>query len=144
MAGNVFAQEETLETKKEAKIFMPSINLSAGYMFEDPNQAFKATVAVNNILFKRFGAYTSIETIDPFANIWGATASILPNLYVYGGIDLFTDNGVFSKDGLEGTRKEIGIGFIPVSNLLVKGGWSKSVGFTAELGWRIPLRSNKE
>jgi hypothetical protein len=143
MAGNVFAQEEPVEAEKAEKIIVPSVNITAGYVFEDPHQAFKATVAVNNILFKRFGTYTSIEAGDPFFNIYGITASICPNIYVFGGMDLFTDHGLFTIGGLDGTRKEFGIGFIPVSNLIVKGGWSLSVGFTAEVGWRIPLKSQK-
>ncbi len=119
------------------KELTPSLVVSGGYVFD--TDAVKVGIAYNN-LYKRFGAYTSLEastTDAPFYHILGGTFSIIDELYVWAGLDLFTSNGLFSK-GLNG-RKEMGVAYAPIPNLMIMPGYSFSIGFTIQAGIRIPL-----
>lgn len=115
----------------------PALVVSAGYVFS--NDAIKVSAGYTNF-YKRYGAYTSIEastTDAPFYHILGGTFGIIDELYVFAGLDLFTSNGLFAK-GLNG-RKEIGVAYSPIPNLTIMPGYSFSIGFTAQVGLRIPL-----
>ena len=119
-----------------------SLNVTAGYV---PSvNALKSTIAFNNFLLQRIGAYTSLETgLDTrfLSNIYGITCTLQRYIYLWGGVEFFTKNGLLNGESEEykSVRKEIGIGILPVKNLVVKGGWSKSVGVTFEAGIRIPI-----
>lgn len=115
----------------------PALVVSAGYV--PSNNAIKSGFAYTNF-FKRFGAYTTIEaSLDdaPFYHTIGGTFGITDNFYMWAGLDFFTSHGVFKK-GLNG-RKEIGLAYNPIPNLVIMPGWSLSVGFTIQAGLRIPL-----
>lgn len=117
-----------------------SLLITGGYVPKSPYNALKFSVAYKNLLFERFGFYTSLELgldSDYLANTYGITGSLNDDLFLWGGIDLFTDNGLFSDDS--GTRKEFGVGYIPFTNAVVMAGYSLSVGFTIQAGLRIPL-----
>lgn len=120
-----------------SKDLPPALVMSAGYVHS--NNAVKTGIAYTNF-YKRLGAYTSIEaSIDdaPFFHILGGTFGITDNFYVWGGLDLFTSHGLFKK-GLNG-RKEMGLAYNPIPNLVIIPGWSFSIGFTLQVGLRIPL-----
>ncbi len=115
----------------------PSLVVSSGYVFK--TDAVKVSMGYVNF-YKRFGAYTSIEastTDAPFFHIVGGTFGITNELYAWAGLDLFTSHGLFSK-GLNG-RKEMGLAFAPIPNMVIMPGWSFSIGFTIQAGLRIPL-----
>lgn len=109
--------------------------------------AFRFSVALNNLLFHRFGVWTGFEknfNSDYFTHILGLTGSITHWAYVYAGMDFFTDHGYFHNNGFEKTRKDVGIGFYPYKWLTLKVGWSQTVEFTGEIGIRIPLEKQRK
>ena len=125
--SNPFHEEQT-----------PSLVISAGYAFK--TEALKAGVAYTNI-FNRFGAYTGIEAgvgdDGGFSHLLGVTVGITPDFYAWAGMDFFTNRGLFEK-GLN-NRKEFGLAYSPIPNLTIMPGYSFGVGFTAQVGLRIPL-----
>lgn len=135
---------DSLEMKKNPSLcgdigigYVPKTIEGAG-MFD----AWRMSLAVNNFFLERFGAWTAFEkNFDSgyFRHIIGLTASVNHWMYVYAGMDFFTKEGFFANEGLEKTRKDVGIGFYPFDWLVVKTGWSHTAGFTAEAGIRIPL-----
>jgi hypothetical protein len=121
-----------------------SLIVTAGYIPKPSVKALKSSIAFNNLLLKRIGVYTSLEKgLDSgfFTNIYGITGTVHRNVYLWGGVEIFTKQGLLNSEseGFKKARKEFGIGILPVRNLVVKGGWSKSVGITFEAGVRIPL-----
>lgn len=125
----------------------PSLDMTGGYLFETENDIYKVNLSANNIFYNAFGLYTSFEWgvddlgEDYFSNMIGATASVLPKLYIFGGFDFFTEHGMFSNDPVNPIfcRKELGIGYTPLRWIAFRGSWSNSMGFTASAGLRIPL-----
>lgn len=119
------------------KEIAPALVISAGYV--PSTEAIKTSFAYTNF-YKRFGAYTSIEASladAPFFHLIGGTFGIIDELYVWAGLDLFTSHGLFAK-GLNG-RKEMGVAYAPIPNVMIMPGWSFSIGFTIQAGVRIPL-----
>ena len=115
-------------------------DVAVGYVPDRDFQALRVSTAFNNIVFKRFGVFTAFEVNgnnDYYSHILGITGSITNFLYVYGGADLFTKNGLFTAGS--DCRKNIGIGIYPISWGVVKFGYSQSVGVTAEVGLCFPL-----
>jgi hypothetical protein len=140
VSGSLHAQEATEQVLPASSDFHKSLSVTAGYVPKSEYNALKTTVAYNNFFFKRVGVFTSVEKgldSDYFTNIYGITGSLHKNVYLFGGIDLFTKHGVFNAG--KDCRKSMGIGVIPFNNFEVKGGWSKSVGVTIEAGWRFSL-----
>lgn len=138
---SLFAQFEYLEKRNLPDADSPSIVISAGYIPKPSHNALKATYAMNNLLFKRIGAYVSQEKgieSGSFSTIYGLTGTLHPSVYIWAGADLATEEGIISNS-FEGARKELGVGIIPFKNLVVKAGWSGLVGITIEAGLRIPL-----
>jgi hypothetical protein len=120
-----------------------NLELTAGYLPKTGNEAFKTSIGVNNLLFRRLGVYTSLEFgsgENNLTNIVGGSVTVLPLLYVWGGMDFFTENGVFRKEW-KGTRKELGIGITPYKWSVFRIGWSSSVGLSLAAGVRIPLEA---
>ena len=145
-AGNSFAQTDANVkfTEEKSKFFGAcdqALIITLGYVPNSKYNAVKGNIAWNNFLFNRFGAYTSFEKgLDSgyFSNLYGVTFSLHEKVYLFGGADLFTKNGVFSDSEIK-TRKEIGIGIIPYKRLAVNMGWSSGVGITFGVGLKIPL-----
>jgi len=143
-AGMLLAQNNINKTFTNREEIPISLYVTAGYVPKPSVKALKSSIAFNNFLLKRIGVYTSLEKgLDSrfFTNIYGITGTVHKNIYLWGGVELFTKNGLLNSEseGFNKARKEIGIGFLPVKNLVVKGGWSSSVGVTFEAGLRIPL-----
>lgn len=113
-------------------------DISFGCVLQTP-EVLKASISLNNILFHRLGGYGSIETdFNNFSNIYGMTATITSWAYIWGGLDFFTKNGILYKN-IPDVRKEVGIGFIPYKWIVVRVGYSSSVGPTLTGGVKIPL-----
>lgn len=134
LAGGLSAQQPARESVN------PSLIFSAGYVPKSSYNAIKFGATVNDLLFERFGAYVSLETgvdSDYFRNLYGITGRVHDNFYLWGGIDLFSKGGLFTK-GFN-ARKEIGVTYVPHPNLALKLGYSLQVGVSAQIGFRIPL-----
>ena len=148
----------------------PAITPTVGKAFADKNgaSAIRMGVGFNQLVKDRWGFYYTYEyrsNVMFFENttygkneyrrdLMGMTCKVHPNFTVYGGVGMFMDgifNGQFESKGggipyiikPQGLRKEIGVTFHP-SDLPIQlsAGYSLSVGFTANLGWNIPLKSN--
>lgn len=122
-----------------------NVDLTLGYAPSTTANALKTNVSYSNIAFERFGLYTSFEKgldSDYFTNTLGITASIVPKLYLWGGMDLFTQHGIINKG--TGGRKEFGVGYAPIDKVLVRAGYSVSIGPTITAGIRIPVNLDKE
>lgn len=134
VVSGVYAQDrQTNETN-------PSLIFSIGYVPKSEYQAIKFGVTVNDLVYQRFGLYASLEPgidTDYFFNTWGVTGRVYENLYLWAGIDLFTKHGLINK-GFDG-RKEVGLTYVPHPNIALMPGYSFSVGFTMQVGFRIPL-----
>ena len=115
------------------------IDGTLGYVLQPTERFFKASTSVNNILFHQFGFYSSFESnADNFFNISGITITVISWAYLFGGVDLFTRNGILNRDDLD-ARKEVGIGFTPGKWAVVRVGYSTSVGPSLAAGARINL-----
>lgn len=144
VAGLAFSNMVSAQTEESEKpALVKCIDLGVGYVPKNDIEALRASVALNNIAFKRFGVYTAFENGtggDYFTNIIGVTGSVTHFMYLYAGVDVFTKYGLIEKGG--GCRKDFGVGINPFSWALVKVGYSNSVGPLAEIGVRIPLGKN--
>lgn len=121
--------------------YTPHVDFAIGYVPKSDYNAIRGRVSVNNILLKRFGAYTAFEKgldSDHFSNTIGGTISVFPFLNVWGGIEFFSLIGILEK---ETVRKEIGVGIFPYRNFVAHIGYSVSVGPTFAFGYKIPLNS---
>ncbi len=132
---NLFAQNQGRgETENMSLI------VSTGYLPKSPYNALSPSIAVNNLLFERIGFYGSLEfgmDSDYFAMIMGITGTVHENIYLFGGMDLFTSYGFVNKQF--NNRKQLGVGVIPHPNIAVEVGYSFAVGFKFGAGLRIPL-----
>jgi len=142
--AHVLAQPEPVKTPEPKKTLAPVLFVTGGYVPKTEYQALKASVALNNIVLNRFGAYVSFEKGTDsgyFSNIYGITGAITQEIYVWAVSMVFTRHGLFTHNDNEGKgiRKEFGISAIPVKPLVVKAGWSFGAGLTLEAGIRILL-----
>ena len=132
----------TQQNKKDKTTELnPNLDITLGYVPKSEINAIKTSFSANNIIFNRFGVYTSIEKgldSDYFSHTLGITGSILPKVYLWGGLDLFTKRGFFNNG--TGARKELGIGFFPCKRAVIQLGYSSSIGPTFAAGFRIPIR----
>lgn len=120
----------------------PNLDLSIGYVPKSSYESIKANISINNIIFKRFGLYTSIEKgfdSSYLANTLGITASVHRYVNLFGGIGLFGNYGVLSKVNRVNIRKEFGVGIMPYKQTFIRLGWSFEVGPTIGVGIKIPL-----
>jgi len=116
-----------------------SVNLDLTLGYVPSYQGIKTNFALNNFLLHRLGIYTSLEygfKIDELVNTVGGTITVHKFIYLWGGIDLFTDKGLISTKSFS-IRKELGIGITPYKRSVVLLGWSSSVGLTISAGYRI-------
>jgi len=124
---------------EKGKIAESYADITFGCVLQTP-QVLKASISLNNILFHRLGFYSSVETdFSNFSNIYGVTATITSWAYIWGGADLFTKNGLLNKNRLD-ARKEVGVGLTPYKWIVVRMGYSSSVGPTLTGGVKIPLK----
>ncbi len=136
-SGNVFAQDNTQD---RGDIEQLSIIIKAGYIPKSSYNAFSQSIAVNNLLYKRIGFYTTLQfglDSDYFSNIWGITGTVHEKIYLYAGMDLFTKRGFINRQF--GARKHLGVGFIPHPNIVIHADYAISQGFLFGAGIRIPL-----
>lgn len=131
------------QTEKNSTVTALSRNLefSFGYAPNDQDEKLKANLGVNNLLLKRVGIYTSLEyglQEHHLINICGGTISINRYLYVWGGANLFSKNGII-QSGIKSARKEIGMGITPYKFVVARIGWSTSVGISFAAGVRVPI-----
>ena len=147
LSVNVLAQNENLpfsqqnQKKKVSDWRSLNLDLTVGYIPKEANRGVKTSAILNNILFHRLGVYTSLEyglNSNELMNTVGGTITVHKYIYLWGGVDLFTDNGLISKKSLE-IRKEIGIGITPYKRWVLQVGGSLGVGLTISAGYRIPL-----
>ena len=152
-------------------ISQPVVTPMVGKAFADKNgaSAIRMGVGFNELFKDRWGLYYTYEyrsSVMFFENtpygkneyrrdVMGITCKIHPNFTVYGGVGMFMD-GILKDQFKEkgggvpyiikpvGLRKEIGITYhhsdLPIQ---ISAGYSLSVGFTGNLGWRIPLQPNR-
>jgi hypothetical protein len=148
---NTLAQNTNLPysvSNKSKKIFsneFRNIELTFGYVPSSDNNALKGNIAINNLVLKRLGAYTSVEyglNTRQYYNTIGPTLRINNYAYLWGGMDLFSSKGLIQGNS-GGFRKEFGIGFtpykIPYRITVVRVGWSTSIGITFSAGLYIPF-----
>lgn len=143
---NSFAQKSmpfSVNSKTKSKNIeqVRNIELAAGYIPKNNENALKGFLTVNNVIFKRFGVYTSLEydlSTTDLTNTLGGTVSLHKYFYLWGGLDLFSKNG-FIENGFHGPRKEIGIGITPYKLSVLRIGWSNSVGVSIAAGIGIPF-----
>lgn len=139
--GFLITQNVSAQTTK--KELVPCADIGVGYLPKSSIQALRVSVAFNNLVFDRFGAYTALETNSGnnyFTHVIGLTGSINHFSYVYAGVDFFSDRGFLNNVGFKDVRKDMGIGFYPVKWATAKLGYSFSVGIYGEVGVRIPLK----
>ena len=121
--------------------FIRNVEITIGYLPKTSHEGLKGTLAVNNLILNRIGFYTSFESTfekGDFTNIIGGQVSVFKFIYIWGGMDAFTKNGLF-QSGFEGSRKEAGIGITPYKFLVFRLGYSNSVGPSIAAGIRIPF-----
>ncbi len=123
---------------KKSKDIESYVDITLGCVLQTP-QVLKTNISLNNILFHRFGFYSSIESnFTHLSNIYGITAAINSWAYIFGGVDIFTKSGILYKK-ISDVRKEAGVGFIPYKWIVIRVGYSSSVGPTLTGGVKIPL-----
>ncbi|MEY5036231.1 MAG: hypothetical protein RLZZ110_1248 [Bacteroidota bacterium] len=146
----------------------PSITPMVGKAFADNNGASAARLGIGfqEIYKNRLGVYymyeyrsnvilfetTTYENNKYRRDIAGLSCKVHPNFTIYGGVGLFVDGILtdqFQSKGAgvpwiikpTGFRKEIGISFQPNDlPIVISAGYSNTIGFTSNLGWRIPLK----
>jgi hypothetical protein len=158
----------TFYTAAEAQsAFTPMV----GKAFADKNgaSAIRMGLGMNELYKDRWGLYYTYEyrsSVMFFENtpyskneyrrdVMGITCKIHPNFTVYGGVGMFMD-GILKDQFKEkgggvpyiikpvGLRKEIGVTYHPKDlPIQLSAGYSFSVGFTSNLGWRIPLQPDR-
>jgi len=137
-----FGQDAETAEQEISKKFVMNLEPSVGYMFKSDYQDLKINLSLNNVTaWKRLGFYTSFEIglgNDHFRNLWGGTFSACRWCYVFAGIDLFTSHGI-ANNSFKDSRKELGLGFTPWKESALRLGYSTAAGFTAAIGWQIPI-----
>lgn len=121
------------------------VYIDASFGFATRYSIIKQNCSVNNLLlYKRLGFYFSVEEgvngYNLFSNIWGATYTINDYAYLFGGVGVFTNSGVFNSKFMH-VRKEIGIGITPYKWIVGRVGWSIAIGPTFSVGIRVPLNN---
>ena len=129
------------KTDKSGSILTRNMEATIGYLPQKEQEGIKASIGVNNVIFKRIGFYTSFEIqpgSDEFTNIVGGQRSIHQLFYVWGGMDLFMNNGLI-QFGFKGSGKEAGVGITPYKFLVFRFGYSSSVGPSLAAGVRFTI-----
>ncbi|NBU04357.1 MAG: hypothetical protein EBT60_08700 [Bacteroidetes bacterium] len=152
-------------------ISQPAVTPMVGKAFADKNgaSAIRMGVGFNQVFKDRWGFYYTYEyrsSVMFFENtayskneyrrdLMGINCKVHPNFTVYGGVGMFMDGvlqGQFQSKGGGlpyiikplGLRKELGITYQPSDiPLQISAGYSLSIGFTGNIGWRIPLEPNR-
>ena len=137
-------QDKQFDEVKDEQSRLSSITVSAGYVPKPKYNALKMSFSLDDVFLKRVGIYTSFEKgldSDYFSNIYGLTYMVRKKIYLWGGIDLFTRYGLFEHldCDIECIRKEFGVIFTPLKNIVIKGGWSFELGATVEIGLNLPI-----
>lgn len=142
-SANVAAQNNG-NTVKNDTLKAPALCLNTdfaiGYAPKSPYHALKADFSVNNFFLKRFGAYTSLEKgadTQYFSWILGLTTYVHKSVYLWYGLGLFSHYDTKSGSDWKSYRKETGIGINLYKNLIIRAGWSRTVGTTFTIGYRF-------
>jgi hypothetical protein len=142
--GSETAQDSIL--RKDSK-FPKNYDLTLGYAPRLPFNALKTSFSINNIYWKRMGFYASLEKgLDSnyFAGTLGITSYINKSIYLWGGIGIFPYNDSKNSSFWDRFRKEFGVGINPYKLIVIRLGWSFTVGPTAAVGLRIPIKTNNK
>lgn len=134
--------KDTIVPKKSE--LLQNMDITIGYVPRSPYNALKTSFSVNNIFFKRFGFYGSLEKgldTDYFAGTLGVTSYIHQYVYLWGGVGIFSTYKSENKNFWSTYRKEFGVGFTPYKRTVIRLGWSLTVGPTIAAGFLIPLQS---
>ncbi len=151
-------------------ISQPAVTPMVGKAFADKNgaSAIRMGVGFNELFKDRWGLYYTHEyrsSVMFFENtayskneyrrdVMGITCKIHPNFTVYVGVGMFIDGilkNQFNGKGSGvpyiikpvGLRKEIGVAYHPGNiPLQISAGYSLNIGFTGNIGWRIPLEAD--
>eukprot|EP00764_Aduncisulcus_paluster_P008524 gnl/Carplike_NY0171/2776_a3728_513.p1 GENE.gnl/Carplike_NY0171/2776_a3728_513~~gnl/Carplike_NY0171/2776_a3728_513.p1 ORF type:complete len:156 (+),score=2.45 gnl/Carplike_NY0171/2776_a3728_513:42-509(+) len=127
------------EKSRKAGTYTEYADFTLGYVTKSPYQAFKANISVNNILFRRFGFYSSFEAgADTFYSIYGMTTTIIPRIYFFAGVDCFGKNGLLNGEKRD-PRKEVGLGLVPYKWFVIRMSYSDSVGPSVSAGVKVSL-----
>ena len=121
----------------------PNMDISIGYVPRSPFHALKLSYSINNMAFKRWGAYASLEKgtdSDYLAGTLGLTTYVHKYAYLWYGVGIFSTYKSDNKNLWSTYRKEFGIGIVPVKFAVVRLGWSFTVGPTVAAGIRIPSK----
>lgn len=134
----------------------PMLTTLFGKAFTAP--ALRLGIGFNQLFWQRVGFYYTYEfrsdfmpfETTPYAHddykqdLLGLNYCVNSKWTVYGGLGLNQEGGLLNNTKTAGLRKEIGLLYnTPNSPLLLSAGYSFSMGFTANLGWAIPLKSNR-
>lgn len=140
-----FAQTDSPSDKETPNAYQlpPNMDIAVGYVPNSPFHALKVSYSLNNMAFKRWGAYVSVEKgtdSDYLAGTLGLTTYVHKYAYLWYGVGLFSTYKSDNKNLWSTYRKEFGIGIVPVKFAVVRLGWSFTVGPTVAVGVRIPSK----
>ncbi len=122
-------------------------DITVGYAPRQPFNALKTSFSINNIYWKRMGFYATLEKgldTNYFAGALGITSYIHKSIYLWGGIGIFPYNDSKNSSFWDRFRKEFGVGINPSKLTVIRLGWSFTVGPTAAVGIRIPIKTNSK
>lgn len=129
------------KTKKRSSNEYRNLEFTVGYIPNPDYNSVKANIALNSLVLKCLGGYTTVAydlSTHDYINTVGGTLRIHKYGYLWGGMDLFTSNGLIQAD-FSHSRKEIGIGITPYKITAFRFGWSNSVGISFSVGLYIPF-----
>lgn len=137
-AQNIKNQEKSSDLN--SSLLPSNLDFAIGYAPKSPYHALKADFSANNFYLKRFGAYTSLEKgVDSeyFSFILGMTTYVHKSIYLWYGLGVYSHYDTKNNGDWRSFRKEIGVGFNPHKNIVVRVGWSHTVGTTFTIGYRL-------
>lgn len=145
ISTQAFAQSESSSVNNSSKDqeLSPNMDVTIGYVPRSPFHALKLSYSINNMAFKRWGAYASLEKgtdSDYLAGTLGLTTYVHKYAYLWYGVGIFSTYKTDNKNLWTTYRKEFGVGIVPVKFAVIRLGWSFTVGPTVAAGIRIPSK----
>lgn len=145
ISSQTFAQTDNSQGKDTPKVYElpPNMDFTVGYVPRAPFHALKFTYSINNLAFKRWGTYFSLEKgmdSDYLAGTLGLTTYVHKYVYLWYGVGIFSTYKTSNKNLWSTYRKEFGVGINPVKFAVIRLGWSFTVGPTFGVGIKIPSK----
>lgn len=145
ISSQTFAQTDNSSAKDTPKVYElpPNMDIAVGYVPRSPFHALKVSYSINNMAFKRWGVYASVEKgmdSDYLAGTLGLTTYVHKYVYLWYGVGVFSTYKTDNKNLWTTYRKEFGVGIVPVKFAVIRLGWSFTVGPTIGAGIRIPSK----